>query len=97
MSDDGIQLSPQLMSELRAALEKQDPRTTDDVLAMQYLAAAVGMTLSDYSNPQMNKMEVLDDICGFMKHVYDYMEREKMAHTPPPAQEAFGVWKPGNS
>ena len=94
MSDDGIQLSPQLMGDLRAALEKQDPRTTDDILAMQYLVAAAGMMLSDYTNPQMNKQAALDDICGFMKHVFDYMEREKAASAQPPAQEAFGVWTP---
>ena len=97
MSDDGIQLSPQLMSELRVALEKQDPRTSDDMLAMQYLTAAAGMMLSDYSNPQMNKQEALDDLCGFMKHVFDYMEREKGAQAAPPSQEVFGVWKPGQS
>ncbi|MDH5764519.1 MAG: hypothetical protein OEZ38_00775 [Gammaproteobacteria bacterium] len=94
MSDDGIQLSPQLMGDLRAALEKQDPRTTDDILAMQYLAAAAGMMLSDYVNPQMNKQEALNDICGFMKHVFDYMESEKMKQSAPPAQDAFGVWRP---
>lgn len=94
MSDDGIQLSPQLMGDLRTALEKQDPRTTDDILAMQYLVAAAGMMLSDYKNPQMDKQAALDDVCGFMKHVFDYMEREKMQTAPPPAQDAFGVWKP---
>ena len=94
MSDDGIQLSPQLMSELRVALEKQDPRTSDDMLAIQYLVAAAGMMLSDYNNPQMNKQEALGEISGFMKHVFEYMEREKMTQAPPPAQDAFGVWKP---
>ncbi|MDH5472313.1 MAG: hypothetical protein OEY61_05600 [Gammaproteobacteria bacterium] len=97
MSDDGIQLSPQLMGDLRAALEKQDPRTSDDILAMQYLAAAAGMMLSDFNNPQINKQAALDDICGFMKHVFDYMENEKKRNMPPPAQEAFGVWKPAKN
>ena len=94
-SDDGIQLSPELMSDLRAAMQKQDPRTSDDLLAMQYLVAAAGMMLSDYNNPQMNKMEVIQELGGFMKHVFDYMEGQK-APAQPPAQEAFGVWKPGN-
>jgi len=84
------------MSELRVALEKQDPRTSDDVLAMQYLTAAAGMMLSDYTNPKINKQEALDDLCGFMKHVFDYMEREK-APQAPTSQEVFGVWTPGQS
>jgi len=40
MSDDGSQLSPAIMQDLRDALLKQDSRTSDDVLAMQYLGAA---------------------------------------------------------
>lgn len=93
MSDDGIQLSPQLMSDLRAAMLKQDPRTDDDVVAMQYLAAATGMLLSDCNNVQMDKKNVLDELAGFMHHVFDYMESQKPQQAPPP-QEAFGVWKP---
>ncbi len=93
MSDDGIQLSPQLMQTLRDALKEQDPRTSDDVMAMQYLVAAVGMTLSDINNPQMNKGEALEDLAGFMKHVFDYMESQK-PQIAPPVQDAFGVWKP---
>ena len=95
MSDDGIQLSPELMSDLRAALKKQDPRTEDDVMAMQYLVAATGMTLSDIKNSQMDKSQVFDELAGFMKHVFDYMESQKAPVAPPPAaQEAFGVWTP---
>jgi hypothetical protein len=95
MSDDGIQLSPQLMAELREALERQDPRAKDDVLAMQYLVAAVGMLLSDYGNTDINKPNALEDLAGFMKHVFDYMEQQKAAKQPaPPAQEAFGTWQP---
>ena len=93
MSEEGIQLSPQLMGELRDALKKQDPRTSDDVMAMQYLVAAAGMLLSDIDNPQMNKKDALDDLTGFMTHVFDYMEAQKPP-VAPPAQEAFGVWTP---
>lgn len=92
MSDDGIQLSPQLMDDLREAMARQDPRTKDDVLAMQYMVAAAGLMLSEINNPQMNKQNALDDLAGFMKHVFDYMEQQK-AQRPPP-QEVFGVWKP---
>lgn len=92
MSDEGIQLSPQLMQDLRSALQQQDPRTADDVMAMQYLVAAVGMMMSDYNNPQMNKTEALQELSGFMQHVFDYMEQQKASR--PPQQEAFGVWKP---
>ncbi|MCW9012844.1 MAG: hypothetical protein OQL06_03605 [Gammaproteobacteria bacterium] len=93
MSDDGIQLSPQLMDDLREAMMKQDPRSKDDVLAMQYLVAAAGMLLSNYANPQMDKQNALGDLSGFMKHVFEYMESQK-PQVAPPAQDAFGVWKP---
>ena len=92
MSDDGIQLSPQLMQDFRDAMTRQDPRTSDDVLAMQYLIAAAGMMLSEYNNPQINKPDALNDLCGFMKHVFDFMEQKKAAR--PPAEDAMGVWKP---
>ena len=95
MSDDGIQLSPQLMAEMREAIERQDPRAKDDVLAMQYLVAAVGMMLSDYGNADINKQNALEDLAGFMKHVFDYMEQQKAAQAPqPPAEDAFGTWQP---
>ena len=74
MSDDGIQLSPELMGDLRAAMAKQDPRTEDDVMAMQYLVAAAGMMLSDYNNPQANKQEIIQELGGFMNHVFDFLE-----------------------
>lgn len=93
MSDDGIQLSPELMGDLRAVMAKQDPRTKDDVMAMQYLVAAAGMMLSDYNNPQANKQEIIQELSGFMNHVYDFMEQNK-PKPQPPEQEAFGVWKP---
>lgn len=95
MSDDGIQLSPQLMQDLREAMNKNDGRCNDDVLAMQYLVAAAGLMLSEHNNPQMNKKEALNDLAGFMSHVFDYMEQQKAMHKPqPPAEDAFGVWKP---
>lgn len=92
MSDDGIQLSPALMQDLRDAMLKQDSRTSDDVLAMQYLVAAAGMMLSEFNNPQMDKNNALNDLAGFMKHVFDYMEEQKPQMPPP--QDAFGVWTP---
>ncbi len=92
MSDDGIQLSPQLMDDLREALKKQDPRTSDETMAMQYLVASAGMMLSDMNNPQMNKKDALNDLAGFMTHVFEYMEAQKPQM--PPQQDAFGVWKP---
>ena len=95
MSDDGIQLSPELMAELRAALKKQDPRSEDDIMAMQYLVAAVGMMLSDINDPQLDKKNALNDLSGFMTHVFEYMMSQK-APVPPPAQDAFGVWKPAS-
>jgi len=96
MSDDGLQLSPELLADLRAVLKKQDQRTEDDIMAMQYLVAAVGMTLSNIDNSQMNKQDALKDLSGFMNHVFDYMESQKAPLAPPPAQEAFGVWKPSS-
>jgi len=93
MSDDGIQLSPALLQDFRDAMLKQDTRTSDDVLAMQYLVAAAGMMLSDFNNPQMDKNNALNDLSGFMKHVFDYMEDQK-PKVAPPAQDAFGVWTP---
>lgn len=94
MSDDGIQLSPELMSDLRAAMHKQDARTEDDVVAMQYLVAAAGMMLSDFNGGPMNKQQVLQDLSGFMQHVFEYMESTK-PQPAPPQQDVFGVWKPG--
>ena len=94
MSDDGIQLSPQLLQDLRDVMNRNDSRCTDDVLAMQYLVAAADLMLSEYNNPQLNKQGALNDLADFMHHVFDYMEQQKARQAPPPAGDAFGVWKP---
>ncbi len=88
----GIQLSSDMISELREALVKHDPQAQDDMIFMQYMAAIAAFVLAHQTNPAINKQAVLGDISNFMEHVVKQVEADM--RPPQPAEEAFGIWTP---
>ncbi len=89
----GIQLSAELVSDLKATVVKHDPEAENDLLYMQYLTAVSGFLLAHQDAPGMDKKSLLNDLCTFMGQVADQVERDRAP--PQPAADAFGVWKPG--
>lgn len=89
----GIQLSGELIAEVKNALVKHDQAADNDLMTMQYLSAIIGYVLAHQTNPGLDKRGFLQDLSTFMKQVLDQVESD--LQPPPPAQDAFGIWKPG--
>ena len=89
----GIQLSAELVSDLKSVLVKHDAANSDDVMSMQYLTAVTGFLLAHANAPGLNKQALLDDLCTFMGQVVAQVERDTAP--PQPSEDAFGIWKPG--
>jgi hypothetical protein len=88
----GIQLSPELIDDLKAVLVKHDPETANDLLLIQYLSAVSGFVLAHQGQPGLDKKAFLDDVRTFTGQVLDQVESDMQA--PQQQEEAFGVWKP---
>ena len=87
----GIQLSDNLIDEVKQVLQKHDNTAADDMVAVQYMAASVGYFMSALPDGQFDKKEVLMQLADFSVQVFDQMEADKK-----PKEDAFGVWKPGS-
>ncbi len=94
MSDE-FQLSEQLLQDVKAAIQAHDSRARDDLIAAQYMAALIGFVMANQHMAPPKKREVLDQLGGFAGHVLNEVEQQQMA--PPPAQDAFGIWRPGDA
>lgn len=89
----GIQLSAQLVADLKDVLVKHDPAAESDLYVMQYLTAVTGFLLAHQDEQMVDKKSLLDDLCTFLGQVTEQVERDMAPQAP--AQDAFGVWKPG--
>lgn len=88
-----IQLSKQLVDEVKAVIAGHDAQAGEDVIALQYLAAISGFILGNTPYQAAQKRDLLEQLSAFSQHVLDDMERQR----PAPQQEAFGIWKPGDN
>jgi len=89
----GIQLSVQLVADLKAALVKHDPAAENDLYCMQYLTAATGFLLAHQDDPAIDRHGLQEDLCTFLGQVTEQVARDMAPKRP--AESAFGVWKPG--
>ncbi len=87
----GIQLSPELVDNLKSVLVKHDPETENDLLFIQYLSAVGGFVLAHQGQPGLDKKAFLDDVRTFTGQVLAQVEEDMQA---PQQEEAFGIWKP---
>jgi len=88
----GIQLSSEMISDIKAVVTKHDPAADNDLYFMQYLTAITGFVLAQQDQPGLDKKDVLDDLSHFMGQVLQQVEQDMK-----PPEDAFGVWKPGDS
>jgi len=88
----GIQLSSEMISDIKAVVMKSDPAADNDLYFMQYLSAITGFVLAHQDEPGMDKKSLLDDLSHFTGQVLDQVEQDMK-----PPEDAFGVWKPGQS
>ena len=91
---DELQLSRQLIESVQQAVVQQDERAKDPLIASQYLAAVIGFMIGNVNMPSNEKKEIIDEIDGFIRHVYQDISRQQATLVAPPGS-AFGIWKPG--
>jgi len=89
----GIQLSGELVEAIKEVLVKHDAQAENDLMTMQYLSAIIGYVLAHQTNPGIDKQGFLNDLATFMGQVVNQVEADMKPQQP--AQEAFGIWKPG--
>lgn len=89
----GIQLSGELVEAIKEVLVKHDAQAENDLMTMQYLSAIIGYVLAHQTNPGIDKQGFLNDLATFMGQVVNQVEADMRPQQP--AQEAFGIWKPG--
>jgi len=88
-----LQLSGQLVKDIRDVLAKHDPATQDSGVSSQYLSAIIGFLLGHEEMPEQNKREILEELMAFAEKVAADVSQQKSDQM----QSASGVWKPGMS
>lgn len=93
----GIQLSTDLVSDIKAVFVRHDPESENDMLFMQYLSAVTGYVLAHQTHPGLDKRGLLNDLNVFSGQVLSQMEedlQQQSSNSQPHQEEAFGIWKP---
>lgn len=90
----GIQLSDDLVNDLKEVALKYDKEANDDIVFVQYMSAVAAFVLAHQTNPGLDKRSVLQEVGNFMQHVLQQVESDIAPQQP--AEDAFGVWKPGD-
>lgn len=88
----GIQLSNELISNLKSVMVDHDSTTENDLVFMQYLSAINGYVLAHQTQPGMDKQGFLGDLHEFTGQVLAQVEADNQPQ--PQQEEAFGIWKP---
>jgi len=88
----GIQLSSEMISDIKAVVSKHDPAAGNDLFFMQYLTAVTGYVLAHQDQPGIDKKGLLGDLTHFMGQVLEQVEQDMK-----PAEDAFGIWRPGDN
>ncbi|MDH3343397.1 MAG: hypothetical protein OEM07_06715 [Gammaproteobacteria bacterium] len=88
----GIQLSSELVAKLQEVVVEHDAEANNEMLFMQYLTAVTGFVLAHQNQPGLDKQEFVNDLAGFMAQVVNQVESDNKPQ--PPAEDAFGIWKP---
>lgn len=109
MSEDSLQLSDELISNLIDVIVKHDSRTeTDMMLGLQYLAAVTGYIAAGYPGPAQDRDALLEHLAAFTKHITDdraaslqqQQQQTQQAQATPKGHSvatddpAIGIWKP---
>jgi len=109
MSEESLQLSDELISDLIDVIVRHDTRAeTDMMLGLQYLAAVTGYIAAGYPGPAQDRDTLLDHLAAFTKHVTDdraaslqqQQQQAQQAQATPKGHSvqtddpAMGIWKP---
>lgn len=88
-----LNLSHELLENVKNTFSEADPEASDPVVLSQYLAAILGYVIADVTAPEDKLRGLLKQLNEFSIHVFDE-EMQKKASFSPPSQDAFGIWRP---
>ena len=110
-NDESLQLSDELINDLVNVIVQHDERTRDDMmLGLQYLSAVTGYIAASYPGPASERIELMDHLSQFSRHVADDRASRQQPQEAPSDQAAapaapgnsvatddpaIGIWKPG--
>ncbi|HEB57950.1 MAG TPA: hypothetical protein ENJ01_01895 [Gammaproteobacteria bacterium] len=105
----GIQLSSELIENMMRVIAEHDEEVRENgTLGLQYMAAVMGILAADYPGSDSDRMELLEHLAGFTRHVYEdqmrarEQQQQRAPQQPAPAKgrcvpdpdnPAAGVWK----
>lgn len=90
-----LQLSHQMIRAVQDVIVAEDSQAQDSGVTAQYLSAIIGVLLGSQDMPKATKKEILEQLYAFSEQVMaDIEDQRKPAQ--PPAEEAFGIWRPGD-
>lgn len=92
-----MQLSQEMIQAVQEVIVAQDPRARDAGITAQYLSAIIGVLLGSQSMPRPDKLEVLEQLAAFSRHVMDDIEQQQQQPASPAPDAAFGIWRPGDN
>jgi hypothetical protein len=90
-----LKLSVPLIRSIQKLLEEEDPEARDGLVAAQYLAAVMGFLVGSHEMSVEDRKETMDELSEFGRYVMQDIESQSKP-APAPAQEATGVWRPGD-
>lgn len=91
-----INLSDELLKDIQQTLEKHDERNQDLGVGAQYLAAVIGVLVAHFPGQMQQRKEILQQLYNFSDEVMQSnVEPEQQAD--PGANDAAGIWKPGDN
>ena len=89
-----LKLTQELIQDLQETLLKHDANASDDMVAVQYMAASIGFLIGQLNMSPAQENEILDQLTAIEKHIISQVRPQPMT---PPQQDAFGIWRPGDS
>ena len=94
-----IKLSENLVNELQNVLVAADDRAADPYIMVQYLAATMGYLVGRQDIPSSRKQEICEELNAFNVYVMEDIDQtvQQQKQQQQASQEAFGIWKPGDS
>lgn len=93
-----LKLSIPLIQSIQKLIVDEDPEARDGMVTAQYLAAVMGFFMGSQKMPAATKREAMDELCDFARYVMQDVDGQNEAPASPaaPAQESFGLWRPGD-
>ncbi len=89
-----LELTDQLVEDVKAALIKHDPSARDEFITIQYLAALTGYLMAHQDMEPARREGIMQQLSQFAIQVMKQMEGKNAPAAPD--EEAFGIWKPGS-